>query len=118
MSDDYPLSRDYFAAIAATLLAGDIQARVVSNAEAVSIEVKLIDGSRVLWSNARGHRWGYTIIPLRSALTSRGREMTADMTDESWDLSVDEAARMIAMFDYGSPAEYPRDTPGDLPAEG
>lgn len=111
MSDDYPLSHDFFAAVAANLLAGDIQARVVSNAEAVSIEVKLIDGSRVLWSNARGHRWGYAVIPL-------GGEMTADTTDEPWDLPVEDAARMIAMFDYGSPAEYPRDTPGDLPAEG
>ena len=111
MSDGYPVSLDYYAAIAATLLAGDIQSRVVSNAEAASVEVKLIDGSRVLWSNARGGRWGYTIIPL-------GGEMTADMTDEPWDLSVDDAARMIAMFDYPAPAEFPRDTPGDLPAEG
>lgn len=103
--DEYHLSRDYYQAIAATLLAGDIQARVVANAEAVSIEVKLISGSRVLWSNVRGRRWGYSVIP-------RGGDMTGDITDEPWDLPVDAAARMIATFAYDSPAEFPREHPG------
>lgn len=109
--DDYLLSYDWFAAIAANLLAGDIQARVVSNPESASIEVKLIDGSRVLWSNAKGKRWGYAIIRPHA-------DMEGDITDVPWDATVDEAARMIATFDYGSPAEFPRDTPGDFPAEG
>jgi hypothetical protein len=108
----YHLTRDYFAAIAANLLAGDIQARVVANAEACSVEVRLIDGSRALWSNSKGERWGYSIIPAPSALTPQGGEMIADMTDEPWDLSVDDAARMIAIFDYGSPAEFPHGQPG------
>lgn len=108
---DYPLSYDYFAAIAANLLAGDIQARVVSNTEAASIEVKLIDGSRVLWSNARGQRWGYAVVRPHA-------DMEGDITEEPWDLPVEDVSRMIATFDYGSPAEFPRDTPGDLPAEG
>lgn len=101
---DYHITRDYYSAIAATLLAGDIQARVVSNSATISIEVKLIDGGRVLWSNVPGYCWGYAIIPLNG-------QMRGDMTDNRWDLSVEDAARMIAMFEYGSPAEYPRDTP-------
>lgn len=99
MTDDYARTHDYFRAVAAVLLAGDIQARLVSNSEHPAVEVLLIDGSRVLWSNARQF-WGYTII-------SPNGTGTSDIESLPWDVDVEDAAKMIAMHDYPAPAAYP-----------
>lgn len=102
----YFFDYDFYAAVAASLLAGDIQARVVTNAESASIEVRLVDDSRVLWSNARGRAWSYAIIREHA-------DMVGDTTDHPWDLMPEEAARAIATFDYPAPPEFPLEHPGD-----
>lgn len=102
----YFFDYDFYAAVAASLLAGDIQARVVSNAESASIEVRLVDGTRVLWSNAKGKVWGYAVI-------RENADMEGDTTAAPWDLMPEEAARVIATFDYPAPPEYPLEHPGD-----
>jgi hypothetical protein len=102
----YFFDYDFYAAVAATLLAGDIQARVVTNPEAAAIEVQLVDGSRVLWSNARGLVWGYSIIREHA-------DMEGDTTRHPWDLEAAEAAKVIATFDYPVPVAFPAEHPGD-----
>ena len=102
----YHLEFDFYAAVASLLLAGDIQARVVSNAEATSIEVQMVDGTKVLWSNAKGRAWGYSIVSPTS-------DVIGDVTDVEGDSSPEVVAGMIATFDYPGPVAYPLEHPGD-----
>jgi hypothetical protein len=106
-TDDYHRSPDFYRAVAAVLLAGDVQARVVSNAQGHWIEVQLIDGSRVLWSNDHPY-WGYTIVLRDTALASAiGSNIIAGRETLPCDVAVEDAAKMIAMHDYPAPAAYP-----------
>lgn len=102
--EDYARTPDFYYAVAASLLAGDVQARVVANPENYSIEVRLVDGSRVFWSNNRDY-WGFTHVEADGAATG-------DYETLPWDCDVEDAAKMIAMHDYPSPAEWPEDHPG------
>lgn len=98
----YHYTYDFFAAVAATLLAGDIQARVVDNTEVHSIEVRLVDGGRAYWSNSEGP---WVLGLLRADGSVEARPATEVLRE------VGEVAQMIANYDYDSPAEFPRDTP-------
>jgi hypothetical protein len=64
----YFFDKDHYQAIAHLLVAGDIQARVVKNQSATSIEVKLEDGSAVLWNNGSRVGWTWTVIDKEGAL--------------------------------------------------
>lgn len=103
MEDEaYARTEDFYSAVAAVLLAGDVQARVVANAETFWIEVSLIDGSKVLWTNARDY-WGYSLIDPGGQMT------TAEFDTLPWDVDVTDAAKMIAMHDYPVTTEFPHD---------
>ena len=97
---DYARSEDFYFAVAAVLLAGDVQARVVANPETFWIEVSLIDGSKVLWTNAREY-WGYSLIDPQGEMT------VAEFETLPWDVDVVDAAKMIAMHDYPVTVEFP-----------
>ena len=104
---DYQRSRDFYAAVAANLLAQDIQARVVSNARACLIEVRLIDGVRVIWSSGvDGEHWAYTFVRPEGDVEA-GQEALA------WDSPVEEVARLIADYPYVAGPEFPIEHPGD-----
>lgn len=102
---NYYQTYSHQAAIASVLLAGDIQARVVANPEAVhSIEVKLTDDSRVLWNGSSG-KWGYSLI--------RPDGMETEMTTLGEDADPSEVATLIATTEYPAPISYPAEHPGD-----
>ena len=104
---EYQRSRDFYAAVAANLLAQDIQARVVSNAVACSIEVRLIDAVRVLWSSgAEEEHWVYTFV-------RPSGEVESGRATLKWDSSVEEVARLIADHPYVAGPEFPIEHPGD-----
>lgn len=96
----YHFTRDYFSSVAATLLAGDIGARVVTNSASYSIRVHILDGGTVMWSNAT-EVWAWTIIHPDGTTEAGSTESPAD-------LDVAGVARMIALFDYSAPPEFPR----------
>lgn len=105
MEKTYHQTYEYLAGIASILLAGDIQARVVANSTGVhSIEVRLTDDSRVLWSNSSG-KWGYSLV--------RPEAMDTEMTDLYGEAEAEEVAKLIALTDYPAPAAYPAEHPGD-----
>jgi hypothetical protein len=55
--------RPHYQAVAHLLTAGDIGARVVSNDTYTGIEVSLVDGSTVVWSNAGDPKgWAWTRV--------------------------------------------------------
>jgi len=84
----------HYQAITHLLVAGDIQARVVSNDVAMSVEVKLEDGSAILWSNHDHHGWKW------SRLTPEGEVKVGDGATIAQDASPDEVATFIARFQY------------------
>ena|SRR5215471_18410000 len=87
----------FYAAVVTNLLAGDVQARRVSNDQAIAVEVRLEDGTRVLWSNA-GHWWAYTSVGPDGS--TDGRVATL-----GWDAPPDSVATLIATFEYGARIE-------------
>lgn len=91
----YFFDRQHYQAIAHLLVAGDIQARVVSNQAAMSVEVKLGDGQSVLWNN--GSRLGWTW----SRLDLEGELHVGPEVDLPQGASPDEVAAFIARFPYG-----------------
>lgn len=100
----YYYQQDFFAQVAALLLAGNIQARPVHNADTYSIEVKLANGTRVYWTN-RGRSWAYTaVLPdgdTRGAIAPVGHPLMPSS------IEVEEAARYIAQFPYVERPEIP-----------
>lgn len=104
----YHFTRDYFAAIVATLLAGDIGARVVMNGRIPFVEVQTIDGGSVLWTNVTGSQvWAWTFVRPDGSVDGKVTESPAD-------LDVPEVAKLIALFDYVAPPTFPRWDPEEL----
>ena len=106
--------RGHYAAIVAVLRAADnIDAKVRENGESYSIEVKLTDGSQVLWTNRHDNgRWAYTIV--------RATESPdVDLSDQSQDDLEDMAAAALAPLEAsaGDNTEVRTAIPADLPAE-
>lgn len=99
---EYERTSDFAYAVSATLLAGDIQSRVVFSAEMPIIEVALIDGAKVFWSNFTDDYWSFSMVDARGDLTTGSETLP-------WDVSVEDAAKMIAMHDYPAPASYPEE---------
>jgi hypothetical protein len=100
----YYYQQDFFHQLAALLLAGNIQARVVHNEHTYSIEVKLESGTRVYWTN-RGRSWAYTaVLPdgdTRGAIAPAGHPLMSSS------VSSEEAAAYIAQFPYVERPEMP-----------
>lgn len=86
--------RDHYQAIAHLLVAGDIQARVVSNQKAMSVEVKLEDGSAIFWNNGSSDGWKWTHLTLGGELqVGEGVTLAQGADAES-------VATFIARFQY------------------
>jgi len=102
----YYYQPDFFAQVAALLLAGNIQARPVHNEATTSIEVKLENGTRVYWTN-RGRSWAYTaVLPdgdTRGAIAPAGHPLMASSVPP------EEAAQYIATFPYVERPEMPEE---------
>jgi hypothetical protein len=64
----------HYASIVAVLLAGDVQARMVRNGFAPSVEVKQ-SGDRVIWGNT-GPTWAFTVVT-KDGMTAGGETTTA-----------------------------------------
>ena len=77
----------HYASIAAVLLAGDIQARVVSNGTTPSVVVTA-EGDRVIWGND-GEVWAFTVVTA-SGMTIGG------LTETPYDVPPEDVATMIA----------------------
>lgn len=84
----------HYQAISHLLVAGDIQARVVSNQVAASIEVKLEDGSAILWSNHDSKGWGW------SRLTPAGEVEVGTRAALDQGADAETVATFIARFQY------------------
>jgi hypothetical protein len=85
------------------LLAGDIQARAVSNNKAEMVEIRLVDGGKVLWgvnNEELGPWWAWMII-------DPDGETHAGLTGVAGDAEPEEVARLIATFNYPAPLEFP-----------
>ncbi len=89
--------KGFYASVVTLLLAGEIQARTVSNEQATSIEVKLEDGTRILWSNA-GKWWAYTAI-------DKAGDTRSVVSTVGWDATAETVAGMIATYEYGAKVE-------------
>lgn len=87
--------------IVPVLIAGDVQARVVSNPKSSFIEVRLIDGGRVLWGISEDAPWwAYSII-------DPDGDLHTGLTGVGADASPEEVARLIATYNYPAPVEFP-----------
>lgn len=94
-------SREHYAWIAAILLAGDIQARVVTNPRLTGIAVSMVTGEQLVWSNENEHgRWAYSHVTESGEIVGRVTLLEADAKPEV-------VARHIATFEYPSPVAYP-----------
>ena len=109
--DEYRASREFYASIAACLLAGDVKATVVENRSHFFVKVHLISGGSVLWSlvdpvgGSRG--WVYT------AVSSQG-EVEFGSTGWLADTEVEQISKNIALFDYEDALDFPMEHPADL----
>src|SRR5690554_815592 len=92
----------HYAAIVAILWAGDISVCVVGHSKAASIAVGLIEGSQILWSDAGGDVWRYSMVSVDG-------DVEGHTTDLPWTAKLEEVARLIATYDYESPVEFPVD---------
>jgi len=81
----------FFAATSALLLSGDVQARTVSNDEYTGVEIKLEDGTRVIWTQDVG-AWVATMV-------AEGGEPTTIRTGAIAD-TPEQAAALIATYEY------------------
>ena len=100
---DWYQSFDHFASIAAILLAGDIQARVVQNGEFHLINVSLIDGGNILWgfdATSDIRSWVYSQV-------DGAGDLTVGMTQTPWTADAEEVAKTIATFEYEVNPEFP-----------
>lgn len=91
--------------IAATLVAGDVQARSVHNESGTSvIVVGLAAGGEVVWGNCYidvaekvvGQEWSATVVDAEGVQSG----LTSDLAP---DADPEDVARLVATFDYPSP---------------
>jgi hypothetical protein len=100
----YYYQQDFFQQVAALLLAGNIQARTVHNQNVYSIEVKLVSGTRVYWSN-RGRFWAYTPVMPDGDTRGSVAPVSHPLMESSAD--AEKAAYYIATFPYVERTEIP-----------
>lgn len=107
LQEDKALTK--LAQIVTLLIAGDIQARIVSNEEADFVEIKMTDGGGVLWNRDSGPWWSFTI------LDREGQLGNARVTGLASDAAPEEVAKLMATYQYPAPAEYPTADPVEDP---
>lgn len=116
MSDTYRESREFYASIAAVLLAGDIKATVVENTSHHFVKVHLISGGAVLWGVSQPEVEGQVEVEgtwVWTALSPDG-VLTPGATDWPSDTEVGQVAKNIATFAYGEALDFPMEHPSDL----
>lgn len=103
MADEptYPhLSQAHYAQIVTLLLAGDVQARVVSGEEWMGVEVRQ-DAQRIYWTNVpMGLPWGWSVVDKETGKVLTGRSHIAA------DASPEDVALAIATM-YDTPQDGP-----------
>lgn len=92
--------RIHFVAIAHLLTAGDVATRIVQVGESYGIEVSLVDGDKVVWSNARSQNWSYTRVVITDDSLTSGQQKTFK-SPVTWDAMPESVAELIATHDYG-----------------
>lgn len=79
----------HYASIVAVLLAGDVQARLVTNGSTPSVVVTQ-GGNRIIWGNT-GPTWAYTVV------TKKGSTIGGE-TEVASGVSPEQAATLIAGY--------------------